>query len=264
VIFMTGKRGRRWREAKENERQRIETKERQLAKERQLKEHFKEAKQTVSDIIESGIDPGKLGAIRDLNNRIVMYGNDDSYCCSRCLTRFDEKDIDRFITHTSNCRYVFDSDGLYLYKAMEVRKVTHSHIMGTMIRFHEMASTERRLRLRRKYRSGKLPWRKKGIFIMYILDGRPIGMIVTELVTLPVHPTTNYFYNGPYKLCVLLREFSLVAYSRRHGIGKEMFDTMLDHYKINPNDIIYRYPSVSFVGFIKKWYGIKVLNVLDS
>lgn len=268
-------RGRRWREVQERALKEPEPRRGYISMSRssykwhKLQEREQKAYElkcrlshNTNDLINT--DPGKLGAVRDVMNKIMMYGSTDSYCCSHCFRSFDANNLDQFVSHVSFCKFSFDSDGLHIYHIKELKKVLHKEMMSVMIRFHEMATTERQLHLHRKYRRDRLPWRKKGIVIMYISDGRPIGMIVTELVTLPAHPTTNYFYCGSYKCYVLLHEFSLVAYSRRHGLGKEMFDTMLDYYKTTPNDILYYYPSTSFVGFIKKWYGVKILNVLDS
>jgi len=55
-------------------------------------------------------------------------------------------------------------------------------------------------------------------------------------------------------VCVL--DFYVHETVQRRGIGKELFEMMLTHQKINPAKIAYDKPSPKLLGFLRKHYGL--------
>ena len=55
---------------------------------------------------------------------------------------------------------------------------------------------------------------------------------------------------------VCLLDFYVHESCQRLGIGKKLFDMMLEHEKILPNKVAYDRPSNLLLNFLKKYFGL--------
>ena len=63
-----------------------------------------------------------------------------------------------------------------------------------------------------------------------------------------------YNYHEVSPLCVL--DFYVHESTQRQGIGKKLFDYMLNFEKKNPKELAYDRPSPKLIGFLKKYFGL--------
>ena len=62
-------------------------------------------------------------------------------------------------------------------------------------------------------------------------------------------------YHERKTLCVL--DFYIYDTEQRKGLGKEIFDFMLNYKKINPGELAYDRPTLRFLAFLKRNYGLE-------
>ena len=62
-------------------------------------------------------------------------------------------------------------------------------------------------------------------------------------------------YHERKTLCVL--DFYIYDTEQRTGLGKEIFDFMLNYKKINPGELAYDRPTLRFLAFLKRNYGLE-------
>jgi hypothetical protein len=222
-----------------------------------------EISELLSDLsVSAGSTVGRSGATHDHLGRVIAYSRKDSYCCYHCLREYDQEERVEFLDHAKQCIFRLDHDGVNTLLLTSIKRGQHQKFRECISRFHILSHRERNVAYNRRPRQHHLPWRYGGSAFIYVRSGVPLGMLLIETRKMPVDANAGYFYYGPFESKIIVADFFVVAYIRRTGIGKTLFDAMLKHYNTPPRDLLYTYPSVSAVRFLKRWYNIKTMNIL--
>lgn len=76
---------------------------------------------------------------------------------------------------------------------------------------------------------------------VYVIRDKPVGLLTTDL--------TKNRCKYP-----LILDFMVIPNKQRQGIGKQMFDAVMDHCKITPDNCAYSDPNYKTCSFLHKWY----------
>lgn len=92
---------------------------------------------------------------------------------------------------------------------------------------------------------------------VFIEERKPLGILTVYEKEFRIENWRGewIFEESPVKF-LNIADFAVVNYMQRKGVGKKLFDYMLDHYKLDIQKIVFNDPSEKTFSFLKKWYNL--------
>ena len=176
----------------------------------------------------------------------------DAFMCPFCLKIFfdDYKDLRKWAKrHASHCRFNL-SEGINVIDGTTIKD---KKVAGFIDRFGRLSKNEQRIDFPMTD-SDSVKKLNQRVFV-YVLDRKPLGMLTIDKRRIQLE-------KGLTKEFISCTDFYVIHYVQRQGIGKMLFNSMLNFYKLNPKDLAYCRPTQATLNFLKKWYDINVKDLV--
>lgn len=170
----------------------------------------------------------------------------DAFCCSKCLKMFfrDYTNIYKsVVVHSKKCNGYLQDGISIITKERLTKKISQ---IVDFLGFISKREQEIDFPMTDQYSIKKL----NQIVFIYVMDRKPLGMLTTDNRNLIDESDTK-------KRWISVSDFVVINYTQRHGIGKKLFDGMLEYYNKKPSELAYCQPSYATQQFLSKWYGLK-------